>query len=316
MRKIYTLLLACFIVASMFSQNKKVVFIGTVVDSGVKDGQVIDAIKAQGGYDVEVITATVADASILTQCNAADVVIIGRSIASSDVGSAMAVWDQITKPVINMNMWGMRNLADKAFWVNNAGCDNINASLIAATDVLKANLLVNDPVFEGATGEADWWVGYYSAFKPDTDNNDQGNGTLLAQTADARPLFIRWSAGVEFYPGAGHSPAGERSFIGCGQDNVTTDVRYFHFSEFGTRVFFNELARMAGVINSVNTPTIEKAIYGVNGGIRLSSLSNASIYSVTGTLVAKNINSDFFACQQGIYFVSRGDKITKVIVTE
>lgn len=83
----------------------------------------------------------------------------------------------------------------------------------------------------------------FSIFGADDEFTSAGNGQLLAKTIDNRPLFIRWAANVEFYEGAGHSPNGDRSYIGCGNDNTTTN--YFGFSDAAKEVFFAELARLA-----------------------------------------------------------------------
>lgn len=316
MKKFYSIFIALFVVTSLFSQNKKLVFVGSLCTNGEKDAQVIDAIKAHGGYDVTTIEMDVADESILPQCNAADVVIIGRSINSSDFGTSMAVWDQITKPAICLNMYGMRNLAAKGYWVNNVNCENISTP--APTDVLRVDVLVDDPVFDGSGGSQDWWLGPYAAFIAEADGNDAGNGTLMAQTSDGRPMFIRWNAGVEFYPGAGHSPQGIRTFIGCGQDKTSTTVGYWTWSSYGEKVFYNELARMAalGSNTDVKQTIINKSnAIAVDGGIQLNANSNASIFTLSGKVIAKNVVSDFVSCQKGVYMVSVDNSVWKVIVT-
>ena len=144
---------------------------------------------------------------------------------------------------LSMNPWGLRGRSDKGAWTPANDCDNIGAD---AADVLEANIVAaDDAVFAGIdTDTIDWWQGNYSAFRADAQGDDAGNGMLLAETSDKRPLFMRWAANVEFYPGAGHTPKGDRSFIGCGSDNGGLVV-YFSFSDVAKTIFFNELARLA-----------------------------------------------------------------------
>ena len=194
-------------------------------------------------YNVTVLPKAILEMSDTTQLNAADVVIMGRNIGSGDVGTARAAWDAVKAPVISMNPWGLRGRSDKGAWTPAYDCDNVALNdTIALTASIEAT---DDAVFSGITTDSiDWWFGNYSCFRADAEGDDAGNGQLLAQTSDKRPLFIRWAAGVEFYEGAGHTPQGDRTFIGCGSDNGGI-INYFGFSEAAEKVFFAELARLA-----------------------------------------------------------------------
>ena len=55
--------------------------------------------------------------------------------------------------------------------------------------------------------------------------------------------------------------------------------------------------------------------YGINGGIKISADSDATVYSITGKVVAKNVNTEFVACPQGVYIVRIGSVAKKVMVT-
>lgn len=312
-RNFYTLLCALLLVGTAaMAQNKNLYFVGTTLDvESDKDIQVLNAIADHGGYDVtEIAFGTLLDSDIPV-FNAADIVIMGRSINSGDVGVSKDLWDQVTTPVMSMNMWGLRGTdarTDKGMWVNNAECENIVDDEAA---VVEANILVDDAVFEGATGTQDWWNGRYSAFGPDAEGDDAGNGVLLAETADNRPLFIRWSANVEFYPGAGHSPLGERTFIGCGQDNTAPNV-YFGFSDFGYKVFFNELARMAGAplgVKNVDAQAQLLSVYSTDGlvSVSMTNLNRVEIFTLDGKKIASGqataIGNYQSTLQNGLYIV-------------
>lgn len=242
------------------SNVKEIVFVKNTNNNN--DSTVIAAIDAMPEYNVTVIAQDVVTDSLLDIFNAADVVIIGRAINSSNVGSGMAVWDKITKPVLCTNMWGMRGMAGKAYWTPSASCANMkNAdSVYIQATILKAK----DPVFDGVSGTIDWWAGNYSVFGVDAEGDDAGNGELLAETPDKRPLFMRWAAGTEFYPGAGHTPMGDRTYIGCGSDDGGV-INYFAYSDQAKTIFFAELARMASgeplVIKKPMKSTDEYAIF-------------------------------------------------------
>ena len=223
--------------------KKEVVFVTpSVTSEDTITIQTIAAYMDSSMYNVTVLAKNVIAITDTTQLNAADVVIMGRKINSSDVGTGAAVWDSITAPVISMNMYGLRGLANKAWWTPNASSTNVTSD---ADTVLQADILApNDQVFAGTNAMTiDWWNGMFSVFGVDDEFTSAGNGQLLAKTSDNRPLFIRWAAGVEFYPEAGHAPNGDRTYIGCGNDNTQTN--YFGFSDDAKAVFFAELARMA-----------------------------------------------------------------------
>ena len=224
--------------------KKEVIFVTSPANSN--DSVVIASVagyKDSSIYNVTVLEQDVITIDSLDFFNAADVIIMGRSINSGNVGAARAAWDSISAPVISTNMWGLRGRTDKAAWTPAYNCDNVAE---ADTSILKAIITyASDPVFDGiSTDTMEWWSGNYSAFRADNEGDDAGNGLLLAETADKRPLFIRWAANVEFYEAAGHAPKGDRTFIGCGSDNGGT-VNYFAFSAEAKTVFFNELSRLA-----------------------------------------------------------------------
>ncbi|MFB6342331.1 LamG-like jellyroll fold domain-containing protein, partial [Saccharicrinis sp. FJH62] len=225
------------------------------------DVAVADSIIAQGDYLVTTYipdggdgVITMDDATALSDY---DVVIIGRNIGSDKVGAAKDAWDEVTAPVLCMNMYGIRSNSGRAFWTPTQVANNITAN---ADTVLKAQIVKpTDAVFDGITETTiDYWNGMFSIFAPDTEGDDAGNGELLMTSTINEPLFIRWEKNVEFYPGAGHSPKGDRTYLGNGNDN--TEVVYFGFTEVGKTIFFNELERMASG-EPVVIPRVKKVAY-------------------------------------------------------
>lgn len=309
-RNFYAILLALFVVASsLTAQNKSLVFVGADYETeGVKDQQVIAAIEAQGGYDITYLNFFPLDEALdLPVLNAADVVIMGRSIGSSDVLADKDVWDQVTAPVLSMCLWGLRS--SRALWFDTETCAHME---VGETDVLAGTILVDDPVFNGASGTMDWWVGPYDYL----DVASAGNGTLLAVDPSGYPLFARWEAGTEFYAGSGQIPQGPRTFIGIGIDSVDPHV-YFGFSDDAKAVFFAELARMADL--SVGTKKIsadqaELTVFATTSMVSVSmiDLNRVEVYSLDGKMMmSANANSNQIelnsTLNNGIYIVKAFD---------
>ncbi|MFC0878271.1 hypothetical protein ACE01N_16870 [Saccharicrinis sp. FJH2] len=77
------------------------------------------------------------------------------------------------------------------------------------------------------------------------------------------------------------------------------------------------LADFSFLATGIEKTQVESAsAYAVSGGIRVPAESNASIYSISGKVVAKGITSDFVECPKGIYIVEIAGKTSKVLVTK
>ncbi|MDN3670441.1 IPT/TIG domain-containing protein [Echinicola jeungdonensis] len=227
-----------FIAPTVETRIREVLFLTRSLTShDIAVAEIINDYKDGNFFNVTILPKSVIEESDLGQLNKADVVIMGRNVPSNSYGGdTRAVWDNIERPVLSMNMYGLRNYPDRANWLNTTSI----SSGVDAT--LSAEILVDDPVFGDLSGTIDWWHGNYNIF-PD-DPSLAGNGILLAKSPAGSPLFIRWDANIEFYDGAGHSPKGIRTFFGCGSDGGGV-IHYFEFSEPVKEVFFKELDRMA-----------------------------------------------------------------------
>ena len=94
--------------------KKEVIFVTSPANSN--DSVVIASVagyKDSSIYNVTVLEQDVITIDSLDFFNAADVIIMGRSINSGNVGAARAAWDSISAPVISTNMWGLRGRTDK-----------------------------------------------------------------------------------------------------------------------------------------------------------------------------------------------------------
>ncbi|MFK7922834.1 MAG: T9SS type A sorting domain-containing protein [Bacteroidia bacterium] len=296
-----------------------------VTPTASNDTVAINEIEAyEGGsvFSVTVLEKSVIDSTDLGQLDTADVVVMGRNINSGDVAAATGVWDAIQRPVLAMGMWGLRE--NRANWVPaGIGVENINGDSL----IVNGTIQNTDSVFEGMTGTIPWWNGSHSAFVPDTAQIAAGNGTLMVESDDQRPLFIRWDAFEEYYPGAGHSPNHIRSYLGLGNDDATP-INYFGFSSEGATIFFNELMMLAGQGEAIDTTST--AIDGpldvnikfypnpVQGLITLESDVNIlsfHLISVSGaTIIRKEVNAretmiDMTGLSSGIYVLYvKGEK--------
>jgi hypothetical protein len=290
-----------------------------------KDTAMIQAIEAYDGgnvFGVTVLEKSVVDASDLAQFNAADVVIMGRNIGSNDVAAGAAIWDSISKPVLSVNMYGLRST--RANWVPAPiDAENFDGDTVVVNGIIQNG----DPVFGGLTDTIVWWNGRYSAFSVDSGRVAAGNGTLMVESADLRPLFIRWDAFEEFYPGAGHEPRGIRSFMGAGIDDRNGNPpSYFAFSAESETIFFNELLRMGAYGAAVDTSTTDTTtgiLAPATVAIKLYpnpahdyvnivsevNIQNIRVINVMGTAIlteavnAKETVLDLTNCSSGVYIV-------------
>ena len=292
-KNFYALLFALLFTIGAFAQ-KNVIYI-SVVDliSGAPqeptEQEIVDAINnidGGGAYSVTVMDYNdVTDANLAT-LNAADVVIVGRSVKSDWTWTDetyRAVYIAITAPVIHTSPWVIRG--------NRFGYVTGNSEHQNSDDAKVVSALIQDetsPIFNGVTitdGAMDWTVGYTSDLTAET--GDAG-GTVLAKTADDRILLILHDANVTM-PANNITPAGPRAYMGNGQDNVAP-TNYWNFTDGAKQVFLNLVAYMAGGPDAVSTIKLAAKLsaFAKDGAVTVSKegLSSVKIYSIDGKLVA------------------------------
>jgi hypothetical protein len=282
-----------FIDAVKFMLNKgtKVIYVTDSPDTdknGLMDDQGwIDWLTAEGyqvdarrGYWKEAL-----DANRIAELETADLVIAGRSLATSNydaVGEA-AKWNGLKVPLLCLNVWMVRNNSNRWFWVNSVG---------TSKDVGAPSMRVaesNHPIFAGLPVDAngllaviDANVGSGSVSSFNNTLVDGGNGTVLSTFTGiyTSPWIIEWPAGVEFYTGAGQFTGGKRMLFSAGtQDAVpgqavqTTPQGMFNLNADGQQLLRNIIAHMIAPLPEPVGPSTEGlvAYYALNGDANDSS---------------------------------------------
>jgi len=234
---------------------------GTIAFAMRMDTSVVDPVTGEfpdmtwvhaledSGYVVDTFyTAGLSTASqgLLDTLLNADLVIIGRSVPTTTLGSNSAddkfAWNDLPVPILTGNMWAMRST--RLNWFNTAS----NPVVYTNTDsVYNADIIApSDPVFEGLGLNTSEPVPWLDGSGDVLDITDAGSGYLLASfTDDGRVAFVRFEPDQEFYPGAIDVPAGWRSFIGNGRDaSSAPPFYYYNFTPESEKVFFAEVANM------------------------------------------------------------------------
>jgi hypothetical protein len=234
------------------AQDKTIVFVSVPEKTDPLTGEhadkpFIDDLIARG-YEVITFYNTaleLAPQASLDTLNNADLVIIGRSTASTDFQPPhREAWNTVTAPMLLLQLWCARS--SRLNWFNSDQCTHYNDIGVVMDAFIEEP---GDPIFEGfTTEEIPWCTGAYDVIEAD----DSGNGLLLASSVpDGYVQFVRFEEGEEFYGGAGDFPAGPRTFIGNGNDNLRTDAGeyiyyYYNFTDESKEIYFREVDRMAG----------------------------------------------------------------------
>ncbi|MBN2105576.1 T9SS type A sorting domain-containing protein, partial [bacterium] len=188
-----------------------------------------------------------AEKATVDTLNDADLVIMGRGTPSTMYQNEnKLVWNAIEAPILNIELWNVRS--SRLNWFNSTATahkDELDVVLNATLD------MASDPVFAGITpdanGEVPWAVGPYDFL----NEKEAGNGKILARSAtDSSVLFVRFDPWVEFYPSAVDRPAGYRTMIGNGNDNMddtATGLDIYNYDTFtpeSKAVYMAEVERM------------------------------------------------------------------------
>ncbi len=231
---------------------------GTIVFVSLQDGVKIDPATGEypdmphiyllqdEGYDViPFYNASVSTASqeTLDTLYNADLIIMGRSTPSTIyMDNNKWIWNDITKPILNLEMWNCRNT--RLNWFNTANMVSNSTEGTVRNAVID---VPDDPVFQGLDTSAPvpWIVGSFDA----VSMTEAGNGIVLARLeTDGTVLFVRFEPDIEFYEGASDMPAGHRTMIGNGRDNGgAAPFNYFNFTAESEQVFLAEVARLVAI---------------------------------------------------------------------
>lgn len=174
--------------------------------------------------------------------NSADLVILGRSVNSSNFAPPNRVfWNSITAPVLQCSGWATRN--SRANWFNSGSAVNYGTP-----DTAYANILMPaDPIFAGVTlvGDSlDWMIARHSAVS--VPSTTETNAEILARGVGADSNYVlvaRFEPYVEFYPGSIDYPAGYYTYFGFGNDESGV-VNTFPLTDNARIVYMAEIERL------------------------------------------------------------------------
>ncbi|MBN1780322.1 T9SS type A sorting domain-containing protein [bacterium] len=260
-RKVLVLLLVVLMMGLAIiaeAQDKLVIFVSRQTDTYLDPtwGDYADypftMILEEQGYDVLIWydeNLSAANQATFDLLNSADLIIMGRSTPSTMYQDPnKEAWNSLTAPIMNIELWNCRS--SRLNWFNSTAMANID-------DYVDYNAIIDlpdDPVFAGidVSGEVPWTFGPISVLQ----ETEAGNGTVLARMADdLSVLFVRFEPGVEFFEGSGDIPAGHRTMIGNGNDDLRGPsgeliFNYYNFTTESEQVFLNEVARMVNLNSS------------------------------------------------------------------
>jgi hypothetical protein len=222
-------------------------------NTGIQADQVFVDELTSLGYTVwhfAIPSLATTSADTVDSLNQANLVIIGRSAPSVwGQDPHKTFWNNLTVPLLNLNLWNERN--NRMNWFNTANIAR-NNTLDNGDTLIAEVVMPDDPVFEGidlGDGFVPW---AYSPFDY-IQTEDAGNATVLARNkADNSVLFARFEPGFEFYDGAGDAPEGPRSVMGSGNDALKDSlggaiINFYNFTDISHQVYLNEIARLVAL---------------------------------------------------------------------
>ncbi|MGO4912112.1 DUF4998 domain-containing protein [Leeuwenhoekiella sp. W20_SRS_FM14] len=192
------------------------------------------------------------DQSKIDELNGADLVIIGRSGSSGNFnGTSKTAWNSLTVPLILNSQWISRN--SRINWFNQAS-DPV--PFTTSSVVMKAKIEdPTDAVFQNVTLENNDLLSWLSTPINLLYTATQTNGKVMVTSAPGEAnndeggamLYVRFEPNVEFYEGAGESPAGPRTYFGFGADSGGSF--YFQLTDEAKQVYLNEIKRLIDLKN-------------------------------------------------------------------
>jgi len=222
--------------------------------SGAKLDQEWLDIMVRSGYQVNQEFSEkqgrVLNAAKIEKLNAADLIIISRDNNSADYAGDEAEiqqWNSIETPLILMNAWLARN--NRWRWLDSESAIKIGAALPNMVIALGQD---NHPIFKGFGFNDDYYtISLLTGSQSFLATQDVGSGTVLSYHEDnGWPWIALWEPGVEFYEGAGQTPAARRLYFCAGLDNPDGEV---NVTRDGLVMFLNAADFMIGKSNPYPT---------------------------------------------------------------
>ncbi len=238
-------LLLCFMFSATQTIAQSIIFIA----NAEREAENIEFLERQG-FNVEKFwpgdDITLAGQDTIDKLNAADLVIIGRSGPSTSFQNEKGVWNAITAPLMLICQWKARS--SRLNWFPSTDAYHANAGPPVAYAKIADP---TDPIFANATIAPNSTMGYsfpqhdFIRLRPTTTET---NAEIVATYNDSTILIARFTTNVPFYPDAGDSAAGPRTYFGYGNDDGKVDnPDFFKLTKDAKAVFLAEVCRMMGI---------------------------------------------------------------------
>jgi len=229
--------------------------------NGIQDDLRLEEFLVGLGHQVDIQRGnwTTLDAAKIATLNAADLIVVSRSIGSGnydDDSTEIANWNGLTAPLLLLTPYLSRGTSSnyRWYWLNSAAVNNLIGPMMRV-------VVPTHPIFKGIPLDASDLVDVVDGTTGTGQTSfagttDVGNGTLLATTATGgNSWIVEWQPGTPYYAGSPGTPGGKRMLFCCGtQESGATPQGAFNLTENGKKLFTNAINYMAG-IEEVKTAT-------------------------------------------------------------
>ncbi len=191
------------------------------------------------------------DAAKIAALNAADLVVVSRSVSSGSYNNdaaEIANWNGLTSPMLSVVAYLARGTSTnfRWYWLNSSATSNLVGPKMQVLEP-------KHPIFRGipldASNQVDAVDGTTGTGQTTFNATlDVGNGKLLAQTATGGCAWIvEWEPGTPYYAGSPGTPGGKRILYSSGtQESGATPWGGFNLTENGKKIFVNAINYLLG----------------------------------------------------------------------
>ena len=263
-RRLALLVLAMGLCLGAATHAANIVLVNEAYDvdgNGIQDDLRLEEFLVGLGHQVDIQRGnwTTLDAAKIATLNAADLIVVSRSIGSGnydDDSTEIANWNGLTAPLLLLTPYLSRGTSSnyRWYWVNSAAVNNLIGPMMRV-------VVPTHPIFKGIPLDASNLVDVVDGTTGTGQTSfagttDVGNGTLLATTATGgNSWIVEWQPGTPYYAGSPGTPGGKRMLFCCGtQESGATPQGAFNLTENGKKLFTNAINYMAG-IEEVKTAT-------------------------------------------------------------
>jgi len=192
------------------------------------------------------------DAAKIATLNAADLVIVSRSVSSGsydDDATEIASWNGLTSPMLSVVAYLARGTSStyRWYWLNSSATNNLVGPRMQVVEP-------KHPIFRGipldASNQVDAVDGTTGTGQTTFNGTiDAGNGKLLAKTATGTNAWIvEWEPGIPYYAGSPGTPGAKRILYSSGtQESGATPWGAFNLTENGKKIMVNAINYLLGI---------------------------------------------------------------------